>query len=90
MLVVLEGEPVRVISVGDAFWEPDGDVIHYQDGNPPRRHQGPIHRQDDVILGKPSSPSSTPRSWPIVRIAAHPGDPEHRPAGGHPGRPAAR
>ena len=29
----LEGEPERVIRAGDAFWEPGGDVIHYQDGN---------------------------------------------------------
>jgi len=29
----LEGEPERVIKAGGAFWEPGGDVIHYQDGN---------------------------------------------------------
>ena len=29
----LEGEPVRVLRTGDTFWEPGGDVIHYQDGN---------------------------------------------------------
>ncbi|MGW4274531.1 cupin domain-containing protein [Streptomyces seoulensis] len=29
----LEGEGVRVLSAGDTFWEPGGDVIHYQDGN---------------------------------------------------------
>ena len=29
----LEGEPERVIRAGEAFWEPGGDVIHYQDGN---------------------------------------------------------
>ena len=29
----LEGEPERVIKVGGTFWEPGGDVIHYQDGN---------------------------------------------------------
>jgi len=29
----VEGEPERVIKSGDAFWEPGGDVIHYQDGN---------------------------------------------------------
>ncbi|MBW4718589.1 cupin domain-containing protein [Saccharothrix obliqua] len=29
----LEGEPERVLRAGDAFWEPGGDVIHYQDGN---------------------------------------------------------
>lgn len=37
MLFELEGEPERVIRAGEAFWEPGGDVIHYQDGN---------HRQD--------------------------------------------
>jgi quercetin dioxygenase-like cupin family protein len=29
----IEGEPERVIHAGEAFWEPGGDVIHYQDGN---------------------------------------------------------
>ena len=29
----LEGEPERVIRSGEAFWEPGGDVIHYQAAN---------------------------------------------------------
>lgn len=29
----LEGEPERVIKAGETFWEPGGDVIHYQDAN---------------------------------------------------------
>jgi quercetin dioxygenase-like cupin family protein len=29
----VEGEPERVIRAGEAFWEPGGDVIHYQDAN---------------------------------------------------------
>lgn len=29
----LEAEPERVIRAGETFWEPGGDVIHYQDGN---------------------------------------------------------
>src|SRR5215510_13203263 len=33
VLFELEGEPERVIRTGEAFWEPGGDVIHYQDGN---------------------------------------------------------
>ncbi|HEX8345037.1 MAG TPA: cupin domain-containing protein [Actinoplanes sp.] len=33
MVFELEGEPVRVVRTGEAFWEPGGDVIHYQDGN---------------------------------------------------------
>lgn len=33
MLFELEGEPPRVIRAGEAFWEPGGDLIHYQDGN---------------------------------------------------------
>ncbi|WP_405866131.1 MULTISPECIES: cupin domain-containing protein [unclassified Streptomyces] len=33
VLFELEGEPERVIKAGDTFWEPGGDVIHYQDGN---------------------------------------------------------
>ena len=26
-------EPARVVRAGEAFWEPGGDVIHYQNGN---------------------------------------------------------
>ncbi|MFC7014643.1 cupin domain-containing protein [Streptomyces viridiviolaceus] len=33
MLFELEGEPERIIRAGETFWEPGGDVIHYQDGN---------------------------------------------------------
>jgi quercetin dioxygenase-like cupin family protein len=33
MIFELEGEPERVIRAGEAFWEPGGDVIHYQAGN---------------------------------------------------------
>ena len=29
----LEGEPERIITAGEAFWEPGGDVIHYQAAN---------------------------------------------------------
>src|SRR4051812_32840093 len=29
----LEGEPERILRAGETFWEPGGDVIHYQDGN---------------------------------------------------------
>ncbi|MET7422656.1 cupin domain-containing protein [Dactylosporangium sp. NPDC005555] len=40
MVFELEGEPPRVLRAGDAFWEPGGDVIHYQDGN--HRHDVPV------------------------------------------------
>jgi len=33
MIFELEGEPQRVVRSGETFWEPGGDVIHYQDGN---------------------------------------------------------
>ncbi|WP_141582594.1 cupin domain-containing protein [Actinomadura sp. WMMA1423] len=33
MVFELEGEPERVVHVGETFWEPGGDVIHYQAGN---------------------------------------------------------
>ncbi|UQN29886.1 cupin domain-containing protein [Brachybacterium kimchii] len=29
----LEGEPERIIRTGEAFWEPGGDLIHYQAAN---------------------------------------------------------
>jgi quercetin dioxygenase-like cupin family protein len=40
MRLELEGEPERVVRAGEAFWEPGGDVIHYQDGN----------NRDDIAL----------------------------------------
>ncbi|MBO2448645.1 cupin domain-containing protein [Actinomadura barringtoniae] len=33
MLLELEGQAPRPVPAGEAFWEPGGDVIHYQDGN---------------------------------------------------------
>ncbi|MGI5171554.1 cupin domain-containing protein [Spirillospora sp. CA-253888] len=33
MLLEVEGSPERVVRAGEAFWEPGGDVVHYQDGN---------------------------------------------------------
>ncbi len=33
MIFEQEGDPERVIRAGETFWEPGGDVIHYQDGN---------------------------------------------------------
>jgi quercetin dioxygenase-like cupin family protein len=33
MVFELEGEPPRVLKAGEAFWEPGGDVIHYQAAN---------------------------------------------------------
>ncbi|MFG3259324.1 cupin domain-containing protein [Streptomyces sp. NPDC048172] len=33
MVFELEGEPERVIRAGEAFWEPGGDLIHYQTAN---------------------------------------------------------
>jgi quercetin dioxygenase-like cupin family protein len=33
VLFELEGESERVIRAGETFWEPGGDVIHYQAGN---------------------------------------------------------
>jgi quercetin dioxygenase-like cupin family protein len=40
LLFELEGLPERVIHAGEAFWEPGGDVIHYQDAN---------HRRDIAV-----------------------------------------
>ncbi|MEV4173759.1 cupin domain-containing protein [Nonomuraea sp. NPDC049709] len=33
LLFELEGEPERVVKAGESFWEPGGDLIHYQDAN---------------------------------------------------------
>ncbi len=29
----LEGEPAQIVTAGQSFWEPGGDVIHYQAAN---------------------------------------------------------
>ena len=29
----MEGQPERVLGPGEAFWEPGGDVLHYQAAN---------------------------------------------------------
>lgn len=34
MLFELEGDAPRVLRVGETFWEPGGDRIHYQAANP--------------------------------------------------------
>ncbi|MDF2561055.1 MAG: cupin [Microbacterium sp.] len=33
LLFELEGEAPRVVKAGETFWEPGGDVIHYQDAD---------------------------------------------------------
>ncbi|GAA5136856.1 hypothetical protein GCM10023339_76350 [Alloalcanivorax gelatiniphagus] len=33
LIYELEGEPERIVRAGEAFWEPGGDVIHYQAAN---------------------------------------------------------
>jgi quercetin dioxygenase-like cupin family protein len=52
----VEGEPERVIKAGEAFWEPGGDVIHYQDANnlPDAQSQLVV-----VILGAAGQPMLT-------------------------------
>lgn len=45
MVFELEGEPARVVRAGEAFWEPGGDVIHYQDGN--NRDDIPVEDHED-------------------------------------------
>lgn len=33
LIFELEGEPERIIKAGEAFWEPGGDVVHWQAAN---------------------------------------------------------
>lgn len=51
-----EGEPARVVQTGVAFWEPGGDVIHYQNGN--NRDDMPV-RFTVTMLGEPGKPMLT-------------------------------
>jgi quercetin dioxygenase-like cupin family protein len=53
MVFELEGEPARVVRAGEAFWEPGGDVIHYQDGN--NRDDVPV-RFTVTMLCEPGKP----------------------------------
>ena len=56
VLFELEGEPERVLRVGDAFWEPGGDVIHYQAAN----HLADARtRFLAVMIGPPGAPMLT-------------------------------
>ncbi|HEY2700186.1 MAG TPA: cupin domain-containing protein [Pseudonocardiaceae bacterium] len=55
----LEGEPERVVKAGETFWEPGGDVIHYQDGN----NLTDAESQFVVTMfGKPGEPMLVPVS----------------------------
>jgi quercetin dioxygenase-like cupin family protein len=56
MVFELEGAPARVIRAGEAFWEPGGDVIHYQDGN--NRDDIPV-RFTVTMLCEPGQPMLT-------------------------------
>ncbi|MEV0055138.1 cupin domain-containing protein [Saccharopolyspora shandongensis] len=56
MVFELEGEPARVVRAGEAFWEPGGDVIHYQDGN--NRDDVPV-RFTVTMLCEPGKPMLT-------------------------------
>lgn len=56
MVFELEGEPARVVRAGEAFWEPGGDVIHYQDGN--NRDDVPL-RFTVTMLCEPGKPMLT-------------------------------
>jgi quercetin dioxygenase-like cupin family protein len=56
MVFELEGEPARVVPAGEAFWEPGGDVIHYQDGN--NRDDIPV-RFTVTMLCEPDKPMLT-------------------------------
>jgi quercetin dioxygenase-like cupin family protein len=56
MVFELEGEPARVVRAGEAFWEPGGDVIDYQDGN--NRDDIPV-RFTVTMLCEPGKPMLT-------------------------------
>ncbi|MET9023278.1 cupin domain-containing protein [Actinopolymorpha sp. NPDC004070] len=56
MVFELEGEPERVVRAGETFWEPGGDVIHYQDGN--NRDDIPV-RFVVTMLCEPGKPMLT-------------------------------
>lgn len=56
MVFELEGSPPRVLRAGEAFWEPGGDVIHYQAAN---AVPDAWSRFVVVMLGVPGAPMLT-------------------------------
>lgn len=56
MVFELEGEPERIIRAGEAFWEPGGDVVHYQAGD---NLTDAWSRFVVVMLGVPGEPMPT-------------------------------
>lgn len=56
MVFELEGEPERLISAGEAFWEPGGDVIHYQAAND---LPDQVTRFVVIMMGTPGQPMLT-------------------------------
>jgi len=56
MVFELEGAAPRVLHAGEAFWEPGGDVIHYQDGN--NRDDVPV-RFTVTMICEPGKPMLT-------------------------------
>lgn len=56
LLFELEGEAPRVITEGEAFWEPGGDLIHYQAANHLANRPS---RFVVVMLGVPGQPMLT-------------------------------
>jgi quercetin dioxygenase-like cupin family protein len=56
MVFELEGQPERVVRAGEVFWEPGGEVIHYQDGN--NRDDIPL-RFTVTMLCEPGKPMLT-------------------------------
>lgn len=53
MTFELEGEAPRTIRAGEAFWEPGGDVIHYQAAN---NLPDQWSRFIAVMMGEPGAP----------------------------------
>ena len=68
MVFEIEGEPPRVLRAGDAFWEPGGDVIHYQDGN--HRTDVPV-RFTVTMLCEPGAPMLTLVEPDELALRAH-------------------
>jgi len=56
MLFELEGKAPYVVRAGEAFWEPGGDVIHYQNAN--NRDDIPV-RYTVTMLCEPGKPLFT-------------------------------
>lgn len=69
MVFELEGDPERIVRAGEVFWEPGGDVIHYQDGN--NRDDIPVRFVVTMLYAPSGSPLTLVDEDELVQRREH-------------------